>query len=144
MTYTVIKTIKGRRYRYEQRTWREGKHIRTQSDYIGPVGGGGGRGRSTKSALKKVGEFIERQGPLFSAMDKYEEQAAKQSVAQQQDRAVARDAAMAQMHDLYGMKAPTYDDMGHVAAVDKDATQESGNEAAPASPDAGISPGSQS
>src|SRR5690348_10145350 len=34
--YRVVKTIKGHRYLYEQRTWREGKHVRTESRYIGP------------------------------------------------------------------------------------------------------------
>jgi len=37
--YIVIKTIKGRRYRYRQKTWREGRHVRTRSEYIGPTGG---------------------------------------------------------------------------------------------------------
>ena len=35
--YIVIKTIKGRRYRYRQKTWREGKRVRTRSEYIGPA-----------------------------------------------------------------------------------------------------------
>ena len=35
--YRVVKTIKGHRYLYEQRTWREGKHVRTESRYIGPA-----------------------------------------------------------------------------------------------------------
>jgi hypothetical protein len=35
--YQVIKTIRGHRYLYEQRTWREGKRVRTQSRYVGPV-----------------------------------------------------------------------------------------------------------
>jgi hypothetical protein len=38
--YVVIKTINGRRYRYRQRTWREGGRMRTRSEYIGPVGEG--------------------------------------------------------------------------------------------------------
>lgn len=38
--YFVVKTIKGRRYRYRQRTWREGDRVRTQSQYLGPVDGG--------------------------------------------------------------------------------------------------------
>src|SRR6266508_3137681 len=33
--YRVVKTIKGHRYIYEQRTWREGKRVRTESRYIG-------------------------------------------------------------------------------------------------------------
>ncbi len=32
--YRVVKTIKGHRYIYEQRTWREGKHVRTESRYV--------------------------------------------------------------------------------------------------------------
>ena len=36
--YRVVKTIKGHRYVYEQRTWREGKRVRTQSRYIGLAG----------------------------------------------------------------------------------------------------------
>jgi hypothetical protein len=35
--YSVIKTIKGHRYEYLQRTWREGKKVRTESHYIGPA-----------------------------------------------------------------------------------------------------------
>jgi hypothetical protein len=38
--YVVIKTIKGHRYRYRQRTWREGQHVRTESLYLGPADGG--------------------------------------------------------------------------------------------------------
>jgi antirestriction protein ArdC len=33
--YRVVKTIKGHQYIYEQRTWREGKRVRTESRYIG-------------------------------------------------------------------------------------------------------------
>src|SRR5215210_4755704 len=35
--YRVVKTIKGHRYEYEQRTCREGKKVRTESRYIGPA-----------------------------------------------------------------------------------------------------------
>jgi hypothetical protein len=46
--YIVIKTIKGRRYRYRQRTWRENGRVRCKSEYIGPVDAtffrGGGKG----------------------------------------------------------------------------------------------------
>jgi hypothetical protein len=34
--YLVIKTIKGRRYRYRQQTLRQGKRVRTRSQYISP------------------------------------------------------------------------------------------------------------
>jgi hypothetical protein len=38
--YIVVKTIKGRRYYYRQKTRREGKRVRTLSQYIGPVDNG--------------------------------------------------------------------------------------------------------
>ena len=37
--YRVIKTINGHRYNYDQRTWREGGHVRCESIYVGPVDG---------------------------------------------------------------------------------------------------------
>src|SRR5205809_902421 len=54
MVYQVIKTVKGRRYIYEQRTWREGKHVRTESRYVGPADGGPTRRRLGR----KIAEFI--------------------------------------------------------------------------------------
>ncbi len=50
--YFVVKTIKGRRYRYRQRTWREGDRVRTQSQYLGPVDGGGSRQLGTDEAVR--------------------------------------------------------------------------------------------
>jgi hypothetical protein len=35
--YRVIKTVKGHRYEYLQRSWREGKKVRTESRYLGPA-----------------------------------------------------------------------------------------------------------
>jgi hypothetical protein len=35
--YLVIKKIKGNRYYYWQRTWREGKKVKTWNQYVGPV-----------------------------------------------------------------------------------------------------------
>ncbi len=37
--YQVVKTIKGHHYEYLQRTWREGKRVRTENRYIGPADG---------------------------------------------------------------------------------------------------------
>lgn len=39
MTYIVVKTIKGHRYRYEQETYRVGSRVRTISRYLGPDDG---------------------------------------------------------------------------------------------------------
>jgi hypothetical protein len=35
--HIVIKIIKGHRYRYRQKTWRENGRVRTKSEYLGPV-----------------------------------------------------------------------------------------------------------
>lgn len=39
MSYVVVKTIKKRRYRYLQRSYRVGKKVRTMSLYLGPEDG---------------------------------------------------------------------------------------------------------
>lgn len=52
--YIVIKTIKGHRYRYRQRTWREGKHVRTESHYLGPADGTAGAPRIVSGAASVV------------------------------------------------------------------------------------------
>ena len=36
--YRVVKTINGRKYIYEQKTYRQGKQVRTLNRYIGPAG----------------------------------------------------------------------------------------------------------
>lgn len=40
--YKVIKTVKGHRYAYWQRAWREGGRVRTVSIYVGPAAAGWG------------------------------------------------------------------------------------------------------
>jgi hypothetical protein len=54
MTYRVIKTISNRRYVYEQRTWREGKRVRTESRYIEPADSQVRRRRLSQ----KIADFI--------------------------------------------------------------------------------------
>jgi hypothetical protein len=48
--YRVIKTVKGRRYEYLQRSWREGKKVRTESRYIGPAGDGNATARPPQAS----------------------------------------------------------------------------------------------
>src|SRR5215207_7969165 len=50
--YRVVKTIKGHSYVYEQRTWRDGKHVRTQSRYIGKAGVAGSSSSSSDRAVQ--------------------------------------------------------------------------------------------
>lgn len=37
MAYIVVKTIKGKRYRYWQRTYRSGGKVKTENRYLGPL-----------------------------------------------------------------------------------------------------------
>lgn len=55
MTYRVIKYIKGRGYIYEQRTWREGKRVRTESRYVGPLDSGR---RQRRGLGTKIADFM--------------------------------------------------------------------------------------
>ena len=42
--YNVTKTINGISYLYQQRTFREGDKVRTESNYIGPASSQNGKG----------------------------------------------------------------------------------------------------
>ncbi|HEX6010768.1 MAG TPA: hypothetical protein VFY87_02975, partial [Geminicoccaceae bacterium] len=56
--YQVVKTIKGHRYLYAQRTWREGKRVRTESRYIGPADVDGGRAPGRGDRAKSQAEPV--------------------------------------------------------------------------------------
>ena len=103
MSYIVVKTVKGRQYLYEQRTWREGKRVRTESRYLGPVGGGT-RTPKKKGLLRNIGAFIKAQGPLMRSLDRFDELAARQAAERELAEKQARDAQLARLHDLYGLK----------------------------------------
>ncbi|MGD0643266.1 MAG: hypothetical protein ABSC22_21205 [Roseiarcus sp.] len=70
--YIVIKTIKGRRYRYRQRTWRENGRMRCKSEYIGPVDAtyfrGGGTG-SMPSGMTAQDVLNYEMGELGNSLD---------------------------------------------------------------------------
>jgi len=70
--YVVIKTIKGRRYRYRQRTWRENGRVRCKSEYIGPVDAtffrGGGKG-SMPSGMTAQDVLNYETGELGNSLD---------------------------------------------------------------------------
>lgn len=79
MTYEVIKTINGRRYRYLQRSYREGGKVRTQSTYLGPVDGG----RRRKSGILAVlDDLVRKTEPVES-----EEQLQERIVAEDREYA---------------------------------------------------------
>jgi len=92
--YIVIKTVKGRRYRYAQWSWREGKKVRTKSRSLGPIGG----------ALRAIGGLIEANRTRSFG---YDEEAAVKHFNECYDRAEkARQAHLAQLHAAYGLRLP--------------------------------------
>ncbi len=99
MAYVVIKTIKGRRYRYLQRTYRAGSNVRTETIYLGPVDGGSRR----KGVLRRIGDFIEAQRTRRNGFPSEETMLRQYNEMVERDRQ-ARDIAIAHLHDLYGLR----------------------------------------
>jgi hypothetical protein len=110
LSYTVIKTIKGRRYVYEQRTWREGKRVRTESRYLGPADGG----RRPKGLIRKVADLVaanrltaEERGALaaerFGREMEAEQRATFGETAPERAERV-RQEALDDLHDRFGLR----------------------------------------
>jgi hypothetical protein len=110
LSYTVIKTIKGRRYVYEQRTWREGKRVRTESRYLGPADGG----QRPKGLIRKVADLVaantltaEEHGALAAErfgreMEAQQRETFGETGAERAER--VRQEACDDLHDRYGFK----------------------------------------
>jgi len=99
MAYRVVKTVKGRRYIYEQRTWREGKRVRTESIYIGPADGGSKRRR----LRRKIAEFI-RANMTPPRVFVNEEQMLKDYNERAARAQQAREKLLGELHDKYGLR----------------------------------------
>jgi hypothetical protein len=102
MAYIVIKTIKGRQYRYQQRTYRQGRKVRTDTIYLGPVDGGT-RG---KGIIRRIGAFIDANRMRRHGLPD------EQTIQRQSNEKVSRDRearekAIDQLHVLYGLKMPS-------------------------------------
>jgi hypothetical protein len=87
MAYIVIRTVKGRQYRYLQISYREGGKVKTVSEYLGPVGGGG---RAPSSARRLRRRTIERRQPkvIFDEEAMLREIKAKEALQEATQRAV--------------------------------------------------------
>ena len=110
LSYTVIKTIKGRRYVYEQRTWRDGKRVRTESRYLGPADGR----QRPKGLIRKVANLVaantlnaEERGALaaerFGREMEAQQRATFGETASERSERV-RQGALDDLHDRYGLK----------------------------------------
>lgn len=89
--YIVIKTVKGRRYRYAQWSWREGKKVRTRSRSLGPVG----------AALRSIGEFIEANRTRNYGYD--EDLAFQQYQQRVEQEESGRQARLADLHAKFSL-----------------------------------------
>ncbi len=99
--YIVIKTIKGRQYQYQQRTYREGGRVRTESIYIGPVGGGIRRQKAGRAVEGFIRANLTRRHGLpddETMLKQYNDK-----VAREKD---AHDKALADLHARFGLTMP--------------------------------------
>lgn len=99
MLYRVTKTIKGRHYIYEQRTWREGKRVRTESRYIGPADGGPQRRRLARKITDFIKANMTPRQPIIDEeqiLKKYNERAAREQQT--------RGKMLGELHDKYGLR----------------------------------------
>jgi hypothetical protein len=99
MAYIVIKTIKGRQYQYQQRSYRQGGKVRTETIYLGPVDGGSRR----KGVLRRIGEFIEvNRTPKHGLPD--DETVLRQYNEKVERDRLAREKVLDELHSLYGLR----------------------------------------
>jgi hypothetical protein len=92
MTYVVVKTIKGRQYRYLQRSWREGKKVRTQSWSLGAL-----------NPLRHIDWKA-----TFAGNGGYDEEAAlKQNMERIEADEKAHQATLDALHQEFGMTMPS-------------------------------------
>ncbi len=99
--YTVIKTVKGRRYLYKQRTWREGKRVRTESVYVGPLDAHSPKKRKRKGVLRAIAGLIAaNRTPKALVVDEQE------LLRYQEAREKERQAKLKALHAAYGLKMP--------------------------------------
>ena len=99
--YIVIKTIKGRQYQYQQRTYRAAGRVRTESIYIGPVGGSARLQKAKRGSEGFIRANLTRRHGLpddETMLKQYNDK-----VAREQD---ARDKALADLHAQFGLKMP--------------------------------------
>lgn len=112
MAYVVIKTVRGRRYRYLQRSWREGKRVRTESKYLGPANHfvTGSRRKSTKRRRRsQIQGYEARNMATLSreAADFDEWQRNTYGETGQERAERERSEHLQQLHDEFGLVMPS-------------------------------------
>ena len=93
----VIKTIRGRQYRYAQRSYRVNGKVITESVYLGPVGGRVRR----QGVLGHIGEFITTNFQREHIFDM--EALGREQQEREQQKAAKAVAGLAELHERYGL-----------------------------------------
>jgi hypothetical protein len=102
MAYIVVKTIKGRQYRYLQRTHRQGGRVRTETVNLGPVDGASRR----RGLVRRVADLVHaNQGARHGLPD-------EEAMARQCNDCVGRaprerDTFLSELRDQYGLRVDT-------------------------------------
>lgn len=112
--YVVIKTIKGRRYRYLQTSFREGKRVRTKSICLGPVDGAVAGDPASQGDAGGISAFLDAQWlsredrMMASAeraaakIDKYQRETFGETATERTER--ARQEHLDNLHAAYGLR----------------------------------------
>lgn len=111
--YVVIKTIKGRRYRYLQTSFRQGKRVYTKSICLGPVDGTAARGPARAqiagiSACIDAEQMLREDRMMASAeraaakIDKYQRETFGETAAERTER--VRQEHLGNLHAAYGLR----------------------------------------
>jgi len=99
MVYRVIKTVKGRRYIYEQRTWRVGERVHTECRYVGPADGG----RRRRRLARKIADFVKANMTSPRAVID-EDQMLKDFNERTAREQKARELLLGELYDKYGLR----------------------------------------
>jgi hypothetical protein len=110
--YIVIKTIKGRRYRYRQKTWRRGTRVRCQSQYISPeiiIGYHGTFAKFERFSVDHLGSANDcdssREGFFFASNPKVAASYASTQIARQRGLTVRIQTIEARIESMTQMTA---------------------------------------
>jgi hypothetical protein len=132
--YVVIKTIKGRRYRYLQASFREGKRVRTRSICLGRVDGavarGPSQGETGGSSSFLDAQRLSREDRMMASaeraaakIDEYQREAFGETAAERTER--VRQEHLSNLHSAYGLRTsdkmspePAQVAIGQSSAVD--------------------------
>lgn len=133
--YVVTRTIKGRHYRYLQRSYRQDGKVRTESIYLGPV-------HAVRRMAKAVTDFVQAQQlapedraqlAAANAVEKIErEQRERFGETAEERSARERQEALDRLHELYGLRLSGDVSQQNVGIVEPTSTdQDSGPAKAP-------------